>query len=147
MNLISDLAAIYTPANWRESDADALAAKLNEPVSLRPMTLVQFFAAVVQAGGDARQLAPLWSMSAIINATTTALASGDLAAMQAILLTLPIDVDTATATALQSVVSANTLTHASANGIASPVTAEAVTEWMTAAGWTWDSETNAWTHQ
>lgn len=141
---------IFRCPSWRTGDAATLAAELMEPVALRPMSLLDLFQAATAAGADPAEFRPVWGFSEFVRRIEAALQDGDLAGMQALLATIPVDLSPGTLAAVQQVVGANTLTRLQANwpefdeqGNPAPETLAAVdAAWvestLTAAGYSWN---------
>lgn len=136
-------------SGWRSMSAAQLAAALNAPAALTPMTLEQFFAAVVAQGGAPTELAKLWPFQQYIVWANEGLNAGDYARVMALLATIPVEMDGATQTAISAVVAAATLPAVAhfwpADAQDAPpvtVTAQDVSDALTAAGYVWSN--GAW---
>lgn len=92
-------------------DASALAATAMAPVALQPMTLEEFFAAVVAAGGAPAELAKLWAYQQYVIWANEALNAGDYARTMALLATMPQMLDEATQTAIAAVIAGATIIY------------------------------------
>ena len=92
-------------------DASALAATAMAPVALQPMTLEEFFAAVVAAGGAPAELAKLWAYQQYVIWANEALNAGDYARTMALLATMPQMLDEATQTAIAAVIAGAKITQ------------------------------------
>jgi hypothetical protein len=134
--MIDKLITIFTPQgiNWRTNSAETLAAALSQPVALQPMTLTEFFGAVVQAGGAPSEIRKLWAYDQYVTLATDALTKGDLQGMAALIATMPVDLDAGTMQAIGAVVAAATV---NVGGRQATWTAQQVTATLTAAGYTW----------
>ena len=139
--MIDKLITIYTPANWREQDAETLAAALSQPVGMTPMTLTEFFGAVVQAGGAPSEIRKLWAYDQYVTLATDALAKGDLEGMAALIATMPVDLDAGTQAAIGAVVAGATI---NAGRRSQAWTADEVTAALTQAGYAWTG--TEWAH-
>lgn len=136
-------------AGWRSMTAAELAAALNAPKALAKMSLEQFFAAVVAAGGAPAELAKLWAYQQYVVWANEALNAGDYARTMALLATMPETLNEATQGAITAVIAGATQTAVvkfwpvdEANAPVTPVTAEHVTTALTEAGFTWNG--NQW---
>lgn len=136
-------------SEWRSMTAAALAAALNAPAALTKMTLEQFFAATVAAGGDQSELAKLWPFQQYIVWANEGLNAGDYQRVMALLATMPETLNEATQGAITAVIAGATQTAVvkfwpvdEANAPVTPVTAEHVTTALTEAGFTWNG--NQW---
>lgn len=128
---------------WRSRDAAALAGDITSKASLQPTNLIQFFGAVVAAGGNPAELAQLWGFEEYVRRAEQALKAGDLAGMQALIATIPAAMGTATATAIITATSGLTRSPiqsvAAESGQEPPaVDAEAVTAALEGEGWAWN---------
>jgi hypothetical protein len=128
--------------------APQLAVALNAPAALAPMTLEQFFAAVVAAGGAPGELAKLWAYQQYVIWANEALNAGDYARTMALLATMPETLNEATQTAITTVISGAMLAAVAkfwpADAVDAPpaeVTSEDVTAALAAAGFGWDGTT------
>ena len=133
---------------WRNMTAAELAATLNAPKALAKMTLEQFFAATVAAGGAPSELAKFWPYQQYVIWVNEALNAGDYQRVMALLATMPVALDSATQTAVSTVMAAATLPAVAhywpADDAAAPpaeVTSEDVTAALAAAGFGWDGTT------
>lgn len=136
-------------SGWRSMSAAQLAAALNAPAALAPMTLEQFFAAVVGAGGVPSELAKFWPYQQYVIWVNEALNAGDYQRVMALLATMPVALDSATQTAVSTVMAAATLPAVAhywpADAQDAPpvtVTAQDVSDALTAAGYVWSN--GAW---
>ena len=136
-------------SGWRSMTGAQLAAALNAPAALTPMTLEQFFAAVVAAGGAPSELAKLWAYQQYVVWANDALNAGDYARTMALLATMPETLNEATQGAIAAVIAGVTQTAVvkfwpvdEANAPVTPVTAEHVTTALAEAGFTWNG--NQW---
>ncbi len=135
------------PGQWATMTDAQLAEELNEPATMRPMTMEKFFGSVVAQGGDPATLGELWDVGAgrLVDRAEASLLAGDLAGVLAYIATIPPGSQAAigetTMTAMQAVIGAAALSTWQAKVAgpnADPATAEAVTAWMGGQGWTWD---------
>lgn len=132
---------------WYKFPAADLASALSALATITPMSLVQFFGAVVAAGGDAEKLGELWDVAGgrWIDRAEIALQDGDLSAVNGLLATIPASVKASvgatTMTAVQTVVTGATL---NAGGTQEAFTAEGVAAALTAAGYVWDENWSTW---
>ena len=130
-------------------DASALAVAAASPVALQPMTLEQFFAAVVAAGGAPTELAKLWAYQQYVIWAHEALNAGDYARTMALLATTPQMLDEATQTAIAAVITSATITQGdmAARDMGMPQvadwSAEAIADKLDDAGYAW--EDGRWT--
>jgi hypothetical protein len=92
----------------KRASAD-LAAAITAAHSLKPLSLLQLIQQVQAAGGDAQEFRAIWQYQEYVRRTEEALAAGDLAAVQALLLICPVEFSAAMQKALQQVIAANTL--------------------------------------
>lgn len=146
---------IKTLEFW-QMDAARIAVLINTTAKLRSMSLMGLFQAAVAAGADPAEFRTLWGYQEFIRRIEAALQAGDLAGVQALLATNPVDLSPGTLAAVQQVIAANTLTRLQANwpefdeqGNPAPepptsVDAAWVEEQLTAAGYTWDSTARQW---
>ena len=135
-------------SGWRSMAAAQLASALNAPAALAKMTLEQFFAATVAAGGAPAELAKLWPFQQYIVWANEGLNAGDYARVMALLATIPVELDEATQTAISAAVTAATLPAVAhywpADDDDAPpaeVTSEDVTTALAAAGFGWNGTT------
>jgi hypothetical protein len=136
-------------STWRSMTAAELAATLNAPKALAKMTLEQFFAGCAAAGGDPSELAKLWPFQQYIVWANEGLNAGDYQRVMALLATIPVELNEATQTAISAVVTAATLPAVAhfwpADAQDAPpvtVTAQDVSDALTAAGYVWSN--GAW---
>lgn len=136
-------------SGWRSMSAAQLAAALNAPAALTPMTLEQFFAAVVAAGGAPGELAKLWAYQQYVIWANEALNAGDYARTMALLATMPETLNETTQGAITDVIAGAAQTAVvkfwpvdAENAPVTPVTAQHVTTALTEAGFTWND--NQW---
>jgi hypothetical protein len=134
---------------WRNMTAAELAATLNAPKALAKMTLEQFFAATVAAGGAPSELAKFWPYQQYVIWVNEALNAGDYQRVMALLATMPVALDSATQTAVSTVMAAATLPAVAhywpADAQDAPpetVQAQDVSDALTAAGYVWSN--GAW---
>lgn len=126
-------------------DASALAVAAASPVALQPMTLEQFFAAVVAAGGAPTELAKLWAYQQYVMWAHEALNAGDYARTMALLATTPQMLDEATQTAIAAVIAGAKITQGdmAARDMGMPQvadwSAEAIADELDGAGYAWVS--------
>lgn len=107
---------IFRQSNeWRTITAQQIADGMSTDAAINPMSLVEFFGAIVQAGGDAEKLGELWNVAGgrFADRAETALSAGDLAAISGLVATIPAAskaaIGTETMTAIQTVIGANTI--------------------------------------
>jgi hypothetical protein len=101
--------ACYRVKNYASCANTTLAAAITAAHSLKPLSLLQLIQQVQAAGGDAQEFRAIWQYQEYVRRAEEAFTAGDLAAVQALLLTCPIEFTAATQKALQTVIAANTL--------------------------------------
>ena len=132
--------AILQITHWYNKTAADIATALSTPATLQPMTLQKFFFAVSQSSGLPEKLGELWGIGGgrFVDRTEAALEKGDLRGVQGYLATIPgagrTGVGNPTLNAINTVIAANTL---NAGGTQVDFTAQAVTDELTAAGYSW----------
>ena len=103
------ISCFRTTANYASCSSANLAAAITAAHSLKPLSLLQLIQQVQAAGGDAQEFRAIWQYQEYVRRTEEALAAGDLAAVQALLLICPVEFSAAMQKALQQVIAANTL--------------------------------------
>lgn len=138
---------LYGAGEWRGMTAAELAAALNAPAALTPMSLEQFFAAVVGAGGNPSELAKLWPYQQYVIWANEALNAGDYTRTMALLATIPETLNETTQAAITAVIAGATMAAVeklwppdSEDSPVTPVTSEHVATALTDAGFSWSGE-------
>lgn len=145
---------LFGSGEWRSMTAQQIADDLNAPAAVTPLTLEQFFGAILLAGGDAEKLGELWEVSGgrWVDRAETALLAGNLAGIQGLLATLPAAARAAvgaeTLAVIGTVIGAATLSAGAKywspeDGPVPEFTADWVAATLTAAGYKWSG--TAWT--
>lgn len=141
---------IFRQSNeWRTITAQQIADGMSTDAAINPMSLVEFFGAIVQAGGDAEKLGELWDVAGgrFADRAETALMAGNLSGIGGLLATIPAATKTAlgaeTLTAINTVIAANTISAGALywneeDGDMPEFTADWVTATLTDAGYTWN---------
>lgn len=149
--MIPAIQRMYGANEWVAMNSSSLAVELMKPATLRRMSLIDLFRYATGAGADPTEFRSLWAYGEFVQRMESALQDGDLAGVQALLATMPVDLTAGTLAAVQQVVAENTLSRLRANwpdvvdaaGNPAPdppdvVDAAWVDATLTAAGYSWD---------
>jgi hypothetical protein len=109
--MIIKIACHRSGPNWPETSSTDLATAITEAYRLNPLSILEFFQAIIAAGGAQAELAPLYGYQKLIEHLERALANGDLAAVQ-VCVGLAADLESLsqeTTDAIEAVIAANSL--------------------------------------
>lgn len=139
---------VWGANEWRVMTAAEIAEGLNAPSALRPLSLLAFFQAAVEAGAEASELAKLWPMERYVDRFEAGLGDGDLAGVGALLATMPVALAGGTLAAIQTAVGSNAIGAGAAHwesvdGAIPAFTTEWVAGALATAGWGWNG--SQWT--
>lgn len=145
-NQIIAIACHRSGPEWPSTSSADLSSAITEDRRLKSLSILEFFQAIIAAGGIQAELAPLYEYQKLIEHLERSLANGDLPAVQ-VCVGLAGDLESlsqATTDAIDAVIAANSLSLvdvvAEELGEDAPetVTAADVTTTMNDAGYTWN---------